>query len=43
MNEIVWNKQVVLKVEMASHDIADWIAPLPLFINAHWHHYIGFY
>lgn len=43
MNEIVWNKEIVIKIEMAKHDIADWITPLPLFIKAKWHHYIGFY
>lgn len=43
MKQSVWNKQIVLQIEMHHQDVADWTAPLPLFLSAQWHHYIGFY
>ena len=43
MNKIVWSKAITIKVEMSVCDVADWISPLPLYFNAKWHHYVGFY
>ena len=43
MKKSIWEKEMVVKVTLASKDVTDWVEPLPLFLGVKYHHYIGQY
>lgn len=43
MIQQIWGKKVVAEIALSPEDVADEIAPLPLFLPLSWNHYLAFY